>query len=98
MIKIELNRPLTDLEGKPVRDILLGKQLAEVLSASTKGNSIKVIAWAIDLWKGEPLQVDDSDKQWLREFVESSDHMANLLKAQLLTVINEAKNGKTESI
>lgn len=91
MTTIDLNKPVLDLDGKEFPEMTLGKALAAQLAYAAKGNSIKLMDWALSLHRGEPIQVDDADYTMLTKFVEDSELRA-FVKAPILRAMIEAKD------
>lgn len=95
MLAINLNVALKDLNEQPVLDadgkpLFMGKALADVLMASTSGPSVKYYDWALQLWNGKEINVDESDAKALRALIEQSERITNLAKAQMLKIIDVA--------
>lgn len=90
---IDLNVALVGLDGVAAEDgAALGKYLGVALVQSTKGDPIKMYSWAQTLFKGEPINVDKSDRKTLEEFIKDHDSLTNLAKAQMLEIIYAAKD------
>lgn len=87
MAKINLNTNFKDLDGKEIENNNIGKTVAQVLSQSTSGNALKFWDWAIKLQAGKELDLDPSDKQTLKEFIENAQNLIILAKAQILALI-----------
>jgi hypothetical protein len=87
MTKIELNKPILSLDGSPIEDSNLGKLLSQMLASSNKGDALKFMAWALKLHAGEPIELDPTDRDVLKNFVLGNDQLTNLSKAQLLQCI-----------
>lgn len=83
--------PFINLKGEAQGTETIGQSLAQVLCNQTKGDALKYYSWAQLLYKNEPLTLDPSDVNTLRQFVADSELMFVSLKAQLLTVIDAAK-------
>lgn len=64
-----------------------GKILATALSQHSEGPIIKVMEWVQLLWKKKPIDIDETDRQLLLTFVESTRLLNNLCKSQILPVI-----------
>ena len=97
-IQVNLNKPLLRIDGKHQKitednDIdNLGKALGSALAFSqNEGNSIKLSDWGFSLWKGEVLEIDDSDLTTLKEFVKNSRGMTNIGAGQVLKALNAIK-------
>jgi hypothetical protein len=86
-MKINLDKQFKKLSGEDYAGDAshMGKVLAEALSASNKGNSIKLYSWALKLFNKEELELDGADHKELLKMIESSTTLNNLCKAQLLS-------------
>lgn len=88
-MKINLNKSIVDLSGKEIEGSDLGQLLAQMLaSASTKENAIKMYYWAQKFYAGEEIDLDPSDLSILKSFVEGSEQLTVLAKAQILECFN----------
>lgn len=93
------NLPALDLSGAPQKDgsgqeIILGKVLANMLASQPKGNALKFYDWAKKMFAGDPINIDRSDCKVLREFIDNSEQLTILAKAQLIEIL---ETGKDES-
>lgn len=68
-----------------------GKVLAQFLQQLNKGNSLKLWDWAQTLWKKQPLEIDKTDSDVLKEIVETTELLPVITKAQIIEVINNSK-------
>ena len=84
MKKINLNKAITDLDGKDIEGSNLGKLVAQMLASASKGDALKYMAWALKLHAGEELELDPSDKETLKNFIKDHDQLTVLSKAQML--------------
>jgi hypothetical protein len=84
MKKIDLNKAVTDLDGKEIEGSNLGKIVAQMLVSSSKGDALKYMAWALKLHAGESLELDPSDVETLKNFIKDHDQLTILSKAQML--------------
>ena len=84
-MKINLNKALKDLSGKEMEGSNMGQLLSQILaSASEKQNAVKMYYWATKLYAGEELDLDPTDTGILKSFVENSEQLTVLAKAQIL--------------
>lgn len=90
-MKIDLNWFIKGLDGKPIVNAHAGQTLAQAISLSNKGNSIKLHDWALKLWNETPLQVDEMDADALIALIENSEMLTILAKAPLIEYIKKAK-------
>ena len=89
MIKIDLNVKLKGLDGNDIPGEIIGKNIANVLVSENKGDALKYYDWAVKLYKGEPINVDRADFDKIKAFINDSDRIAILLKAQALILLKE---------
>ena len=87
MKKINLNKAITDLDGKDIEGSNLGKLVAQMLVSSSKGDALKYMAWALKLHAGESLELDPSDVETLKNFIKDHDQLTILSKAQMLECV-----------
>jgi DNA-binding response OmpR family regulator len=93
-MEINFNKTLEDLDKKPIEGAEMNKILARALQNSTTGDALKLWNWAQRVYAGETLDLDPSDFSTLKAFVENEQTFPVLTKAQLLSVISEAKDAK----
>lgn len=94
-MKLDLNKPLLDLEGNPLEKQNIGKSLAVLLANASEGPAIKFIDWAMMLHKGEAVELDTTDMETLRRFIEGQPGATNLFKSAVLKAIIQARDAKT---
>jgi len=92
MTTINLSAPVTTTSGNPMvdqegRPVTLANILANILAGQSKGQALKVWAWALDLHKTNQLSVDDVDLKFIKDVIENSETTSILAKAQLLIAI-----------
>jgi hypothetical protein len=93
-MKLDFNFDLVGLDGEVVRDlkdqtIKAGKLLANALAQGSKGDALKFWDWAVNLNKGEILDLDSSDQETIKNFIKDSEGFTILAKAQLLQVLKK---------
>lgn len=91
---LDFNKQLLGLDGKPVKDnedkdLTIGKLLSGLLASANKGDALKLFNWAQKLYNGEPLDLDESDKSTLKEFIKGNESLTVLAKAQALGVFKD---------
>lgn len=89
-MKLNLDKNLLDLKGEPLRD-KLSDILANVLAMSNIGKPARMITWAVNLTNNGEIEVEKSDLNFLTGLIESSPHIINLAKVQLLEEIEKLK-------
>ena len=89
---LPFNKPFLDLDGNPVDGDTktLGQSFAKFLINQASGDVIKMWEWALALNKNEPLSVDNADKEFLKNFILTSQSMSIAFKKQLLDCFNVA--------
>lgn len=83
-INLNLNSNLKDLDGNEIENANIGEILAKQLVSTTDGDALKHFDWALVLKKGETIDLDTSDQEYLKRFVKESKGMTILTKAQIL--------------
>jgi hypothetical protein len=87
----DFNQPLKGLDGKEVmagdQPLTLGKLLGNQLASANKGDALKLFNWAMKVYNGEAIDLDESDTNTLKEFIKQNDQLTILAKAQLLSVL-----------
>jgi hypothetical protein len=91
---LNFNKPLFDLAGEPIAPVngkeqTVGAWLAPALSGHNQGDPLKYFAWAVSMYNGGDLNLDESDLSVLKEFIKTATTLSNLVKAQALQIINE---------
>jgi hypothetical protein len=90
---LDFTKPLTGLDGSVIKDetgkdVSLGKLLSGQLANTTKGDALKLFTWAQKCYNNQPLDLDPSDRATLKDFINASENLTVLAKAQLLNVFN----------
>jgi hypothetical protein len=95
MFILNFSKPLTDLSGQSFideqgNDMTVNRTLANNLSrCTTFGDYVKLMEWARDLWKGNPITIDKSDKATLVKLVKDFK-IYPIVKEQIMQVIDAA--------
>lgn len=96
-MKINFNKPVLALDGKPVQngangETTLGQILSQAIASHGKGDALKLFGWAQKMYNAEEIEVDESDLSVLKELINNPElGLTNLSKAQMLRVCNEAE-------
>jgi hypothetical protein len=90
-MKLNLNFNLKGLDGNEIPNTNAGKLLAEEISRTNQGNSIKLFDWAVKLWNENEIELDSTDAEVLKALIEKSTNLTVLSKAQLLRSLQEEK-------
>lgn len=90
-MKLDFKFNITDLAGKEIPNSSADKILANTLSTLNKGNSIKLYDWALKLWNGKGIEIDDTDTEVLQGIIETSEMLTVLSKAQMIEYIKSKK-------
>ena len=81
---INFNKNLLDLDGKEIEGANIGKVVAQSLITGGKGDALKFWHWANKMYQGEPLDLDPTDTEVLKNFIKENETMTILVKAQAL--------------
>lgn len=91
-MKLDLNHNYKNLDGNDLPDGNIGQQVAKILCGTTPGiEPIKAFDWALQLNKEGFLEIDRADLKNLTKFIESTEALTNLAKAQLLKLCDIKK-------
>lgn len=91
-IRVNLNLPIMDMDGVAV-STSLAKALGHTISNTSNLNpALKWYDWAMRLWRGEVLEVDEADYTLIIRMVEDSTTLTVLSKVQLLTALKRCKD------
>lgn len=85
-MKLDFNKPILGLDDQPIESQNLGKLIANMITATPKGDAMKLYDWGRKLYKGEVLDLDRADQQTLKGLIENSETIFVLAKAQALEV------------
>ncbi len=95
-MQLDFNTQLKTLSFQPKTEETVGKILSSILASETgpgtKDKALKLWAWAESLDHDEPLNLDLADANYLRTLVDTADRCQVLAKAQILQVIDSAKD------
>lgn len=95
--KINLNFPLVDLSGRPLKEsndevFTLSKVLATALARHNEGDAIKNMEWARKLYNSEDLLLDKSDFITLKEFVKNNKGLTSLEEGPILEAFMKSES------
>ena len=88
-MKLDFNFSLLDLDGKEIENANAGKLLASTFVQQTKGDAVKLWELALTLNKNEPIDLDSSDQEMVKNFIKDSESLAVIAKGQLLQVFKK---------
>ena len=100
MKKINVDGPVTMLDGKPIAisesdrsPFTIGKALANILisTKSKKFDSFKSYSLAKRFYNSSEVEVDESDFASILEIVKEDQSYGSLICGQILEVLNECK-------
>lgn len=83
-MKLDLNFDLKDLAGQPIKDSNAGKIIANALVQDASGDALKYWDWALKLYNGKELDLDASDVEKFKNFINTYQGLPILTKAQVL--------------
>jgi len=95
---VDFNFSLIGLDKNPIIGSNAGKNIANALASSPKGDSLKLWNWATKLYDGVSLDLDPSDLQTLKSFIENEETFTALLKAQCLEIFNKPVDTSTKEV
>jgi hypothetical protein len=88
-MKLNFNFNLVDLDGQEIENANTGKLLATSLVQQPKGDAMKFWEMALNLNKGETIDLDTSDQQLLKTFIKENESLTILAKGQMLQVFQK---------
>ena len=91
MYKLDFKGTVKDVEGN---EFDIASSLAIILQHSRVGDSIKFNSWAIKLVVDGRLTIDKADIGTLKSFIEETDTVINLMKANILERIENKQEVK----
>lgn len=83
MKEVNLNFKFKGLDGKEL-DQNAGTLMANLLSNSNTKTPVKFWEWAVKFHAGQTLEITTDDLKLLRDFIENSEALTALAKAQIL--------------
>lgn len=84
----DFNKALLNEKGEAIPNEDLAKTLSAFLGTETEGKTLKLYGWHKTLQVGDPLSLDESDKEDLKKIIEDSKRLYIFVKGQLLDVLN----------
>lgn len=92
MKKVELNVFAKNVKGEDLPGLYIGQIASEEIcnGAAPKGTALKLWSIAQRLYKNEPIELDISDLQVLKDFIDASTTMTVMAKGQILEILNNA--------
>lgn len=84
---IDFNKPVLGYDGTPEAESNLGKIIAPIIGANTKGDAWKFGSWAMDVYQGRVLELDDSDLKALKEWMKEAQIVA-MIRMQVLQIFD----------
>lgn len=82
----DFNKPHLDLEDKQIPSSNLAQTLSNILASCTFGDEEKLSLWAKQLWKKQPIELDQEEKEWIKTLLQKAEIPA-LLKNQLTQIL-----------
>lgn len=94
MIKINLEKRLTNLDGQPIsdggREMKMFHAVANALAQAKNQNAVKCYDLALRFYSGAAVELDDTDLALVRDVIDKSDYFP-LVKGPLLKELDAAK-------
>ena len=95
MIKLNFNKDFIGLDGKVIEGQgKLSKMIGNMLANSQTGDAVKYLSWGIQLYKDGVLEVDQSDFDAIKSFINDNKTVAVMLKGRLLEIVRESEKEK----
>jgi hypothetical protein len=99
-MKIELNGPLTNLEGKAMQDTSIAKLTANVIGTektelhtssvqASELDTVKAYVLAQSLYNGKAIDVEKDTLEKIKNAIEKTETLVVFGKAQIIMKINE---------
>lgn len=86
----DFSAPLKGLDGKPISEEILGRDVATVLARCNTDDPLKTMRWATELYTTGKVSLDLSDKNKLIAIVQQKmPAVSDLLRSAILQVISE---------
>ena len=99
---LDLNFELKNLRGEPLQpESNAGKLLASFLVGISKQempqnwdriDSLKLLYWGMKLYESSKIEIDESDRQKLKSFIDNHPYMNALVAGPLLEKLNVLEN------
>lgn len=84
---VDFNKPVMGYDGTPEPESNLGKVVAPIIGSNTQGDAWKFGSWAMDVYQGKVLELDDSDFKALKEWLKTAQVVA-MIRMQVLQVLD----------
>lgn len=89
-MQVDLNFDLFGLDEK-TKIAVANELIAEVLARQSKGDSIKLLDWALSFHKKQPVNMDASDLKKLQEIISEDVALTILAKGPILKYLDTVK-------
>lgn len=98
-MKIDFKKPIIGLDGQPLTDgegkqILLGQTVGNALAAMTEGDYLKFRGWGQQMYDGKTVEMDQSDVNTFKTFLQFTKNLSALTKSQAHEVVDAAGENK----
>ncbi len=91
-MKIDTKKVLVDLSGKALKngteELTLGEAVANILATAKVGGAMKLYSMAQKFYSEDSIDLDTADLALLKSSVEATDIYLNLVKGQILVILN----------
>lgn len=91
MYNLNLNFIPKNFNGKNVGEETIARILANAMAFSKSQDPLKIFNIATELYKNGEINIDSSDLNLIKSFVESNQDFLNILKAQILAALNKVQ-------
>lgn len=90
-IKLELQVPLLNIEGKEFEDTNMAKFIANRLYSAETGDALKFLDWSGELYATGTIEVDESDFNTILETIKSTPRIGRGILGQIIRKFNASK-------
>jgi hypothetical protein len=95
MYKVNLKWNIKDLDGTEIPNTEAGKFAAQMVASANEGNSIKLIDWALTLYKTATIELDSTELEVLKVIVEADKKHGVLVRGQIGKYLMNVKDSPT---
>lgn len=93
MTTYDFSTKIHQFNGNPIPEGTAATIFAQILGMDNKViPARKAIIWGTALEKDGALEIDDADKKTLISFIETTELVSNLVKGQLLRILEDKPN------
>lgn len=92
-MKVDLTQQAKGLDGEDLPGLSLGQLLGSYLSETNKGDSIRMLSLAFELWKNKPVEIELDLLDEIKKLLASPDcEIKNIFGGQIRSQLLKAAN------